>query len=39
MFRATVHAAVLEVIDDLTTQKGIKALAPEERKPILRGMS
>jgi hypothetical protein len=39
MFRATVHAAVLEVLDNLTTQKGIKALAPEERKPILRGMS
>jgi hypothetical protein len=39
MFRAAVHAAVLEVIDDLTTQKGIKALAPDERKPILRGMS
>ena len=39
MFRASVHAAVLEVIDDLTTQKGIKALEPDERKPILRGMS
>ncbi len=39
MFRATVHAAVLEVIDELTTQKGLKALAPDERKPILRGMS
>ncbi len=39
MFRATVHAAVLEVIDDLTTQKGLKALAPDERRPVLRGMS
>jgi hypothetical protein len=34
MFRATVHAAVLEVIDDLTTQRGLRALAPEERKPL-----
>jgi hypothetical protein len=34
MFRATVHAAVLEVIDDLTTQKGLRALASEERKPV-----
>jgi len=33
MFRATVHAAVLEAIDDLTTQKGLRALAPEDRKP------
>ena len=24
----------LEVIDDLTTQKGLRALASEERKPI-----
>lgn len=35
MFRATVHQAVLEALDDLTTQKGLKALAPEERKPTL----
>jgi len=35
MFRATVHNAVLEVIDDLTTQKGLRALAPEDRKPLL----
>jgi hypothetical protein len=35
MFRATVHAAVLEVIDDLITQKGLRALAPEDRKPLL----
>ena len=39
MFRATVHAAVLEIIDNLTTQKGLRALEPEERKPILRGLS
>jgi hypothetical protein len=35
MFRATVHAAVLEVIEDLTTKKGLRALAPEDRKPLL----
>ncbi len=39
MFRATTHAAVLEVIDDLTTQKGLRALAPEDRVPTLRGLS
>ena len=33
------RAAVLEVIDDLTTQKGLRALAPEDRVPILRGLS
>jgi len=33
MFRATVHAAVLEAIDDLTTQKGIRSLTEGERKP------
>lgn len=35
MFRATVHQAVLEALDELTTKKGLKALAPEERKPTL----
>ncbi len=39
MFRATVHAAVMEVLDNLTTQKGLRALEPEDRKPILRGLS
>lgn len=34
MFRATTNAAVLEVIDDLTTKKGLRALAPEDRKPL-----
>jgi hypothetical protein len=36
MYRALVHAAVLEVIDGLTNSKGIRALAEHERKPILR---
>ncbi|MEK7315657.1 MAG: hypothetical protein AAB011_05715 [Candidatus Eisenbacteria bacterium] len=35
MFRTTVQQAVLEALDALTTQKGLKALAPEERKPTL----
>jgi len=34
MFRASVHAAVLEAIDDLTAQKGIRSLTEEERKPV-----
>jgi len=35
MFRTTVHQSVLEALDALTTQKGLRALAPEERKPTL----
>jgi len=33
MFRAAVHAAVLEVIDDLTSKKGLRCLTEDERKP------
>ena len=36
MFQSTVHAAVLEVIDELTSAKGLRALSELERKPILR---
>ncbi len=36
MFQSAVHAAVLEVIDELTTAKGLRALSELERKPILR---
>lgn len=36
MFQSAVHAAVLEVIDAATSEKGIRALSELERKPILR---
>ncbi len=36
MFQSSVHAAVLEVIDDLTKANGIQPLTELERKPILR---
>lgn len=35
MFQKSVHAAILEVIDTLTTEKGIKALTEMERKPTM----
>ncbi len=36
MFQSVVHTAVLEVVDGLTTAKGLRALSESERKPILR---
>jgi hypothetical protein len=36
MFQKAVHNAVLEVIDAMTTEKGIQALSDSERKPIFR---
>jgi hypothetical protein len=36
MFQETVHNAVLEVVDCMTAQKGIRALTESERKPILK---
>lgn len=36
MFQSAVHAAVLEVVDQLTTAKGLRALAESERKPVMR---
>ena len=36
MFQQAVHAAVLEVVDEMTKAKGIRALSELERKPILR---
>lgn len=39
MFQKAVHAAVLEVIDGMTTAKGIRALSEMERKPLLKGFS
>ncbi len=35
MFQEAVHQAVLEVIDRMTSAKGIRALSELERKPIL----
>lgn len=36
MFQEAVRHAVLEVIDEITTAKGLRALTESERKPILR---
>lgn len=36
MFQQTVHLAVLEVIDELSRTKGLRALTELERKPIMR---
>lgn len=35
MFQTAVHNAVLEVIDGLTSEKGLRALSESERKPIM----
>lgn len=36
MFQSAVHTVVLEVVDELTKAKGLRALSESERKPILR---
>jgi hypothetical protein len=36
MFQTAVHNAVTEVIDVMTASQGIRALSPDERKPVLR---
>lgn len=36
MLRSAVHAAVLEAIEGVTVQKGLRALSEEDRKPIMR---
>jgi hypothetical protein len=36
MFQDAVHNAVLEVMDCITTSKGVRALTAAERKPILK---
>jgi hypothetical protein len=36
MFQKAVHNAVLEVIDEATTAKGLRALGESDRKPIMR---
>ena len=37
MFQTAVHNSVLEVVDGMTSAKGVRALSELERKPILRG--
>ena len=39
MYREMVHAAVLEVIDGTLEAKGLRALAPEYRKPEIRRLA
>src|SRR5262249_40238622 len=36
MFQQAVHNAVLEVIDAMTTEKGVRALSDSDRKPFMR---
>ncbi|MBX3177734.1 MAG: hypothetical protein KF886_10260 [Candidatus Hydrogenedentes bacterium] len=36
MFQQSVHAAVMEVLDDITKAKGLRTLSEAERKPIMR---
>lgn len=36
MFQSLIHAAALEVIDDMTKAKGLRALSEAERKPQMR---
>jgi hypothetical protein len=36
MFQQSVHAAVMEAVDGLTSAKGLRALSELERKPILK---
>lgn len=36
MFQSLVHAAVLEVVDQVISAKGVRALTEFERKPIMR---
>jgi hypothetical protein len=36
MFKAASHAALMEVIDQLTSTQGVRSMTDDERKPILR---
>lgn len=36
MFQSLVHSAVLEVLDDMIKEKGLKSLAPADRVPKMR---
>jgi len=39
MFQKSVHQAVLDVIDAMTTSRGVRALTESQRKPIMKRMS
>ena len=39
MFQHAVHGAVMEVIDQVTAAKGIRALTELERKPVMRELA
>jgi hypothetical protein len=36
MFQKAVHNAVLEVIDQMTTEKGLRALSDDDRRPLMK---
>lgn len=36
MFQSAVHAAVMQAIDEITAANGLKALSPEQRKPVMK---
>jgi len=38
MFQSAVHSVVCEVVDGLTTAKGLRALEADEKKPIMRDL-
>ncbi len=38
-YRDAVHVAVMQAIDEMTKQKGLTALTPEERRPMVRDLS
>jgi hypothetical protein len=38
IFRDAVHAAVLEGVDAVIAKNGLRALAPEDRKPVVRNL-
>jgi hypothetical protein len=35
MFQQSVHSAVMEVLDEMATAKGVRALTELERKPVM----
>lgn len=36
MFQSAVHTTVMQVVDEITKEKGLKALSEDQRKPIMR---
>ncbi len=38
MFQSAVHSAVLEVVDQMTAAKGVRALSELDRKPVMRDL-